>query len=226
MHIGLIPDGNRRFMARNHIMSLLKSYDLGIKKFYDFLQWCSDLSVKEVTIYALSTENILSRGKSEVKTLYSVFNKHAINAVSERRLHDGGISVKVIGDLDMISDDPDGARMVSNLKKLEDATAKYTDFRLNLAIGYGGRQEIVNAVRKTLEKGLDITEENISDNLWLSSYPDIIIRTSEERLSNFLLWQSAYSEIYFVDKLWQEFEKPDLESILEKYRDKERRYGR
>jgi len=205
MHIGLIPDGNRRFMVKQHIQNLLMSYDLGINKFYDFLEWCNDLGVKEVTIYALSLENITGRGASEVNTLYNVFSKHAIKGINDSDLHEKKIRVCVLGDLDFIVENspnkPAAEEMVANLRKLEHVTSEYANFRLNLAIGYGGRQEILHAVNALVEK-------------------------SEDRLSNFLLWQSAYSEIFFVNKLWQEFGKDDLEVIVKEYKDRERRYGR
>ncbi len=230
MHIGLIPDGNRRFMVRKQIKNLLMSYDLGISKFFDFLEWCSEFGVDEVTIYALSIENITSRGASEVKTLYNVFNKNALDSINDKKLHEKKIRVKVCGDMDLILNDknnPEIAKeMVSNLKKLEETTSQYNDFKLNLAIAYGGRQEIIHAIGKMVEKDQEITEDNLRKNLWLTTFPDMIIRTSEERLSNFLVWQSAYSEIYFVDKLWQEFEKDDLKDILSEFTERERRYGR
>ena len=108
----------------------------------------------------------------------------------------------------------------------EESTKDYTNLTLNLAIAYGGRQEIVNAAREAVEHKMDLTEENIQKFLWVKDNPDIIIRTAEERLSNFLTWQSAYSEIYFVDKLWQEFAENDLTGIIQDYNDRERRYGK
>lgn len=230
MHVGLIPDGNRRFMIKQHIESLLSSYDMGINKFYDFLKWCYDLEVNEVTIYALSLENIFSRGEREVDTLFNVFKKHAQKGLEDKELHERKVRIRVCGDLDYLLKNSKNKQlaqeMVDELKKLEDATKDYDKFTLNLAIAYGGRQEIVAAVNKALESGQDITEQSISDNLWVKSDPDIIIRTSEERVSNFLLWQGAYSEIYFVPKLWQEFDQEDLKEVLDNFKHRERRYGR
>ena len=229
MHVGLIPDGNRRFMAKKHIGNLLTSYDMGINKFYDFLEWCYDLKVNEVTLYALSLENITNRDRKEVETLFSVFNKHALKGLEDKNIHEKKVKVRVCGDQEAIlakaKDIKVGMEMVKNLARLEEATSKYDKFTLNLAIGYGGRQEIINAVKSALKKGLELTEENIQANLWVKDDPDIIIRTSEERISNFLLWQSAYSEIYFVPKLWQEFGKKDLKKVIEDYNSRERRYG-
>ncbi|MBU0761761.1 MAG: di-trans,poly-cis-decaprenylcistransferase [Candidatus Altiarchaeota archaeon] len=230
MHVGLIPDGNRRFMAKKHIENLLNSYDLGIGKFYDFLKWCHDLGVNEVTIYALSLENIQSRGETELNTLFNVFNKHALKGVTDKDLHERKIRINVCGDLDglvTVSKNKElASEMVSNLRKLVSATSQYTNFIVNLAIAYGGRQEILYAAKKIVAAGEELTEENLSKNLWVPSNPDLLIRTSEARISNFMLWQLAYSEIYFVDKLWQEFDKKDLEDIISDFKSRDRRFGK
>jgi tritrans,polycis-undecaprenyl-diphosphate synthase [geranylgeranyl-diphosphate specific] len=229
MHVGLIPDGNRRFMAKRHISDLLMSYDMGINRFYDFLEWCYDLGVDEVTLYALSTENIENRSKTEIETLFKAFNKHAIKGLTDKEIHDKKIRVNLCGDREFLLKNKKSPKlakeMVENLTKLEEATKDYRKFTLNLAIAYGGRQEIVHAARAAAAEG-EITEDSIRRNLWVKGDPDIIIRTSEERISNFLLWQSAYSEIYFLEKLWQEFTKKDLAKVLTDYKNRERRYGR
>lgn len=225
MHIGVIPDGNRRFMKKKGIASLGESYDLGINKFYSFLEWCIDLGVNEVTVYALSTENIQNRGSLEIKTLLTIFSKQALSMLKNERVHKNKIRIRVCGDRDYLAD-KGGKGVVKDLEKLEEATNGYDKFTVNLAIAYGGRQEIINAVKKMAAAKKEITEENIKENLWVKDYPDLIIRTSEKRISNFLTWQSAYSEIYFIEKLWQEFEKKDLESILIDYKSRERRFGK
>jgi tritrans,polycis-undecaprenyl-diphosphate synthase [geranylgeranyl-diphosphate specific] len=230
MHVGLIPDGNRRYMAKKRIGSLLSSYDMGIGKFYDFLKWCKDLGIDEVTIYALSTENLENRGKKELETLFSVFNRHALDGIKDLQLHERKIRVRICGDLRYLTKKSKNIKaakeMVSNLRKLEKSTSKYEDFTLNLAIAYGGRAEIISAVKKTISSGRKINTENIEKNLWVKNPVDILIRTSESRISNFLLWQVAYSEIYFVGKLWQEFERKDLVKIVSDFRGRERRYGK
>ncbi len=230
MHVGVIPDGNRRFMLKKHIRNLLSSYNMGINKFYDFLQWSYDLGVDEVTLYALSLENLGNRDSREINTLFKAFNKNAKKGLKDKNLREKQVRVNVCGDIDsLIRQSPNqklASDMVSNLSKLEEATRDYKNFTLNLAIGYGGRQEVLNAIKNMVEHGVEVTEDNLRANLWVKSDPDIIIRTSEERLSNFLLWQSAYSEIYFVHKLWPEFEKEDLARILDDFSGTERRYGR
>ncbi|MBU4202061.1 MAG: polyprenyl diphosphate synthase [Candidatus Altiarchaeales archaeon] len=228
MHIGVIPDGNRRFMEKNGIANLKESYQMGINKFHDFLDWCIDLGVNEVTIYVLSSENIQNRGKDEVHTLLNLFSNHALSVLNDDRIHKNGVKINICGDLDYLAGvgNPIGQKVVGNLTKLENSTKDYDNLDLNVAIAYGGRQELLHAVGKLIDSGEKPTEENIRKNLWVKGYPDIIIRTSESRLSNFLLWQCAYSEIQFVDKLWQEFQKEDLVQILNDYNSKERRFGK
>ena len=230
MHVGLIPDGNRRYMAKQHIRNLLKSYDMGIRKFFDFLEWCYDLDVREVTIYALSLENIVNRDSKEIDTLFKVFNEHAKRGLKDKNLHEKETRVNICGDKDYLLEHSPNRKlaeeMVCNLNKLEDATRDYSNFTLNLAIAYGGRQELLNAMKNVMSQSMEVNEENIRKNLWVRDYPEIIIRTSEDRLSNFLLWQSAFSEIYFIPKLWQEFEQKDLADILDDYSHRERRFGR
>ncbi len=229
MHIGIIPDGNRRFMKKKGIRSLGTSYELGIKRFYDVLDWCLDLGVDEVTAYALSTENLQNRGSLEIRTLLTLFSKQAQSMLDSDRIHKKKVRIRICGDLDYLRSAGGkdlGGKLLANLKKLEDATKNYDGVTLNLALAYGGRQEILNAANLAAKAGLPLNEENIKKNLWIQSYPDLVIRTSEHRLSNFLTWQSAYSEIYFVEKLWQEFGKNDLENILSDYKSKERRFGR
>lgn len=229
MHIGIIPDGNRRFMKKKGIPNLGTSYELGIKKFYDVLDWCMELGVDEVTAYALSTENLENRGSLEIKTLLTLFSKQAESMLDSDRIHKNKVRIRICGDLEHLRSAGGkdlGVKLLANLKKLEDKTKDYGGVSLNLAIAYGGRQEILNAINRAAKAGLPLNEENIKKNLWIQSYPELVIRTSEHRLSNFLTWQTAYSEIYFVEKLWQEFERTDLENILSGYKSKERRFGR
>jgi len=185
--------------------------------------------VNEVTIYALSTENIENRDNNEIETLFNVFAEQASKALDDERIHENGIHVNVCGDKDFLVNKADtklGRNLIDRLNTLEEETKNYSNATLNLAIAYGGRQEIINATKKTLSQGLELNEENIRKNLWVKDYPEIMIRTSEDRISNFLLWQSAYSEIYFVNKLWQEFQEEDLHKILGDYNSRERRFGR
>jgi len=228
MHIGMIPDGNRRFMGKKGIHNLGESYGMGIEKFHQFLEWCVDLGVSEVTIYALSIENIKNRSHKEVNTLLNLFSNHALNSLEDERIHKNGVRINFCGDREHLSrfGNPTGKRVVENMNRLENCTKDHENLKLNIALAYGGRQEIINSVRKLINSGLELNEENLRENLWVKNYPEIIIRTAESRLSNFLLWQCAYSEIYFIDKLWQEIEKDDLIEVLDDYKARERRFGR
>ncbi len=230
MHIGLIPDGNRRFMGKQGITNLFDSYKMGITRFYDFLEWCMHRGVRQVTIYALSTENIENRSKAEIATLYKVFSEQARNALEDQRIHENKIRIKVCGDLGLLTQNgragSQAEELTENLKRLEDATSDYDNLQLNLAIAYGGRQEIIHAAGEAASSGEPITEETLRKHLWVADDPEVIIRTSEDRLSNFLTWQSAYAEIYFLPKLWQEFERSDLEAILDDYGSRNRRFGK
>ncbi len=228
MHIGMIPDGNRRFMKKNGIFNLKESYRLGIDKFHMFLEWCIDLGVDEVTIYALSLENMENRGYREVNTLLNLFSDHALNSLEDERIRKNGVRINFCGDREYLSNfgNPSGKGIMNNINRLEECTKDYENLRLNIALAYGGRQEIINAVKNVINSGLELNEENLRKNLWVKNYPEIIIRTAESRLSNFLLWQCAYSEIYFIDKLWQEIEKGDIINVLEDYKVSDRRFGR
>lgn len=228
MHIGVIPDGNRRFMRKKNIVSLINSYNMGIEKFHQFLEWCIDLGVKEITLYALSLENIQNRSYEEVSTLLNLFSDHALRSLDDGRINENRVKINFCGDKKYLLGvgNPVGKRVVENIEKLEKKTQHHDNIRLNMALAYGGRQEIIQAVDKLMKSGSEINEENLRKHLWVRNYPDIILRTAESRLSNFLLWQSAYSEIYFIDKLWQEIEKDDLSNVIGDYSSRERRFGR
>jgi undecaprenyl diphosphate synthase len=230
MHIAVIPDGNRRYMQKHGILNLRDSYERGINKFYEFLEWCTELGANEVTIYALSTENIENRGKQELTILLNLFADQALNALNNGKIHENKVRVNICGDLEYlskkISNDQLREKVIESFKNLEQTTQGYDKVNLNLAIAYGGRAEIINAAKSVVNANLPLTEENLKEQLWVKSYPDIIIRTSESRLSNFLLFQGAYSEIYFIPKLWQEFEKKDLVNVIKDFNSKERRFGR
>jgi len=229
MHIGIIPDGNRRYMQRKGI-DLETAYRKGIDKFYNVLEWCVDFNISEVTLYALSTENIKNRGREELAVLFSVFAEISKKALNDGRIHKNKVHINICGDREYLSNTLSTlnlkSNLMNNLENLENSTKKYDKFTLNLAIAYGGKQELLNAVRKTIEQDLEINNKNIEKNLWIKKNVDIIIRTGEGRLSNFLLWQSAYSEVFFSNKLWPEFEKEDFTAIINKYNSRERRFGK
>jgi len=221
LSIAIIPDGNRRFMEKHGILNLKKSYQSGIEKFHEFVEWCKELGAKDVTVYALSLENIENRTNEEISILLDLFLKELVK--KKKKLMEDGVEVRFCGDMEKIKELNYG--LFAEMSNLEIATKNNHDFKLNIALAYGGRQEILQAIEKFRKHGFEITETVMKEFLWVKSYPDIIIRTTEQRLSNFLLWQSAYSELYFIPKFWQEFEKEDLEKIIEEYKKTERRFG-
>jgi len=226
-HIGIILDGNRR-LAKRLMMKPWKGHEWGAKKVEKLLDWAYDLDVKELTIYSLSLENF-NRPKNEFNYLMRLFKQEARRLLEDERIHKRGLRVNFIGRLWMLPEE-----LQKLIVKIMEKTKSHKNFTVNFAVAYGGRQEVVDAVRKIAEKikegELDINqinEETFSDSLYLKSEPDLIIRTGgEKRTSNFLNFQSAYSEYIFLKKCWPEFEKEDLISAVEEFGRRERRRGR
>jgi tritrans,polycis-undecaprenyl-diphosphate synthase [geranylgeranyl-diphosphate specific] len=230
-HIGVILDGNRRW-AIERALSLAEGHFRGAKMGEDFLDWCLDLKVKTVTLYAFSAENF-QRSSDEVKNILSLIEEQALQLTSDPRIHDKKIRVKALGRLDCL---PEGLRGV--LRGIEDTTMAYDGHYLNIAIAYGGRAEIIDAAKKIAHEvregkvAIDeIDETSFMKYLYTAHlpnpYPDLIIRTSgEERLSGFLLWQSAYSELCFIDVWWPDFRKIDLLRAIRTYQKRVRKFGK
>lgn len=224
-HVGIIIDGNRRFAKR--LMKTPKmGHEWGYKKVRELLKWCRELKIKEVTLYCFSIENF-NRPKKEFDYLMKLFKK----AFKELKKDQSTKQIKInfIGRLWLLPKD-----LQKLMFELVKKTKNNKPFKLNFAIAYGGRAEITDAVRKIAEavkynelNPEDITERTIQEKLYLDSEPDLVIRTSESRLSGFLLWQSSYSEIIFLPKiLWPELTKKDFISCLEQYSKTERRFGK
>ncbi|MCS7139197.1 MAG: polyprenyl diphosphate synthase [Candidatus Nezhaarchaeota archaeon] len=229
-HVGIILDGNRRW-AKSRKADLEEGYKIGAKKVEELLNWCLKLGIKTLTLYAFSIENF-KRRPEEVRAVMKVIEETLMKVQNDERLHKYRVKVKALGRLWLL---PQSIQML--LKNLEDTTANYSDYYLNVAIAYGGRAEIVDAVRRIsslIVKGElrpdDINEELLERFLYTSHlpnpHPDLIIRTSgEERLSGFLLWQSAYSELCFLDVYWPEFRYIDLLRAIRTYQRRQRRFG-
>ncbi|MHB1708427.1 MAG: polyprenyl diphosphate synthase [Thermoplasmataceae archaeon] len=227
-HIGIITDGNRRYAMALGI-STDEGHIAGKNKLEDVLDWCREIGIKVVTVYAFSTENF-RRDKNEINFLFKLINQSLIDLMNDERVEKYHIGVKVIGEKVNLPD-----FLVNTIREVEEATSSNRDFRLNLAVGYGGREEIINAVRKILKDGLegkimpsDISETKFREYLYDGNIPDpdLILRTSgEERVSNFLIWQSAYSELYFTDVYWPEFRKVDFLRAIKSYQMRKRRFG-
>lgn len=230
-HIAVILDGNRRWASYSGL-NPEEGYRYGAQKVEELLNWCLDLKIKIVTLYALSLENMQRRKKSELEEIYRILMKKCEDFLKNERVWREKIRFKVIGRKWLL---PDEVRQT--LEKLESATSRHDNYFLNIAVAYGGRAEIVDALRKICVKVLrkelsieDIDEKVVEEHLYTNGipnpYPDLVIRTSgEERISNFLLWQVAYSELVFLDVYWPEFRKIDFLRTIRIYQQRERRMG-
>lgn len=226
-HLGIIIDGNRRWAKKRGLESW-KGHEAGKKRLKELLNWCRELGIREVTIYTFSMQNF-SRSKPELKALFHLLADGVKEFLKDPDIRKYRIRIRAIGRIQLF---PRYVQLA--IAKVIDATKDYDRYFVNLAMGYGGREEITDAVRsiaKDIEQGrvkaAQINEEMITKRLYLSSEPDLVIRTSgEQRTSNFLPWQSSYSEWYFSPKLFPDFTKADLESALADYDRRERRYGR
>ncbi|WP_456418718.1 polyprenyl diphosphate synthase [Methanocaldococcus infernus] len=229
-HIGIIMDGNRRL--GQILGNKIEGHKLGAKKVKEVLRWCLELGVKVVTLYSFSIENF-NRPKDEVEALMNLFKEKFYEAAENRDIHKYKVRIKAIGRLDLLPEDVREA-----IRYAEEKTKHYSNYYINVAIAYGGQQEIVDAVKKIAEKVKrgeiepeEINKELIDKHLYTAHlpypYPDLIIRTSgEERISNFLIWQSSYSELYFCDVYWPLFRRIDLLRAIREYQRRERRFGR
>lgn len=226
-HIAIIMDGNRRY-AKKKNLSLLDGHRKGAEKLTQVLEWCKEFNIKELTLYTFSMQNF-SRTKEEVDFLMNLFREYFAKFMKDKTFEKNKIKVKAIGRKQLFPQD-----IQQSMTELENKTKNYDNHLLNFAMGYGGREEIVDAfitlAKKIENKTLsseEITELTINDALYLSSAPDILIRTGgEQRLSNFLLWQCSYTELFFVDKFWPEFSKEEFASILKQFNERERRFGK
>lgn len=218
-HIGIIMDGNGRW-AKKRALPRSAGHKAGANVFRTISKECERLGVKYVTFYAFSTEN-WKRPKEEVDALMSLFMDYLLEAKSDMT-QAGNSRLVFIGEREGISDD-----LLKLMDEAEEETASHTGTTVYLAINYGGRQEIVTAVNKLIAQGkTEITEDDISSNVYTAPECDLIIRPSgEQRLSNFLLWQAAYSEFWYSDVLWPDFRVDDLHKALRDFESRNRRFG-
>ncbi len=230
-HIGIILDGNRRW-ARRKGLNAWDGHKIGASKVKDLLRWCYEIGIKTITLYTFSTENF-SRSKEEREKLMSILKEKVMEAINDEELMRRGIKVKFIGDLQLLSKD-----LVEKMKVLENKTSQNTKMVVNIAVAYGGKHEILMATKRIAEKVYageikpnDITYDLFQNHLYTSHLDhqdvDMVLRTGGEmRLSNFLLWQSAYSELIFLDVYWPDFRKIDLMRAVRTYQNRQRRYGK
>ena len=218
-HIAIIMDGNGRW-AKKRGLPRTAGHKVGAETFRTIATYCQKLGIQYLTIYAFSTEN-WKRPKDEVDTLMNLLEQYLQEAIDTmERDH---IRLKVLGDAAALS--PKLQRMIA---ETNDISTHYQGFQANLCLNYGGRAEILRAAQLCAAAGEDWTEENFSKYLWSAGIPDpeLIIRPSGElRLSNFLLWQCAYSEFYFCDTLWPDFTRADLDKAIIDYQKRDRRFG-
>ena len=233
-HVGVILDGNRRYAVERGLGAAADGHAAGARHIDPFLDWCLDLGIPYVTLWLLSTDN-LTRDDAEVASLMDIIEDTVRRMGSRRDAAERGLRVTAVGALDLL---PDGIRRT--LKEAEEVTAGHDRLRVQVAVGYGGRQEITDALRSLLleraaegqgieEVAASLRPEDVGPHLYTTGLPDpdLIIRTSGEvRLSGFLLWQSAHSEFYFCDAYWPEFRRVDFLRALRDYQRRSRRFGR
>lgn len=219
-HVAIIPDGNRRW-ARKMGLSPVQGHDRGIDNIQNVLKWCRKYGVRELTMWGFSTENFL-RDRSEVSGLISLFKKKLSEGLQED-YKKYKVRVRFLGRIQSFPRD-----VQKKMKQVEQETAKFGKYSLNLMLAYGGRQEILDAVNRALAEGKrKLDEKSFASLLYLPDPPDLVIRTSGEvRTSGFLPWQSAYSEFHFSKKLWPDFHESDFRRALSDYAKRKRKYGK
>ena len=228
-HLAVIMDGNRRYVENLGILPH-EGHIKGKSTLENLSDWCRHLGIRHLTVYAFSLENF-DRDEKELSPLMDLFEESFRSAGDDPRVHQNKVRVRAIGHREMLPD-----KVVKAIEYAESKTKDYNDFNYNLAVAYGGRQELVRSMEKIAEKvkegkiiPSEIDAELISSNLYTSGLPDpdLILRTSgEERISNFLLWQIAYSELYFADVYWPDMRKIDFLRAIRSFQKRKRRLGR
>lgn len=225
-HLAVIMDGNRRWAKENGV-SVKDGHKAGAEKLSNFVKWCIEFNIKYLTVYAFSTEN-WKRSKEEVDDIMSLLNRYL--SMKKDEFYKSGVKVKMIGAEDNINKD-----ILAKIRNIEEYTKNNNKIQLNIAFNYGGRREILDATKKILNKVKsgeinieDIDEELFKENLYYGNIPDpdLMIRPGGDyRISNYLLWEMAYSEFYFTKTYWPDFSKKLLEDIINNFNTRERRYG-
>ena len=230
-HIGIILDGNRRF-ARELMKRPWMGHKIGLEKSRQVLQWACEKGIKYVTAYVLSLENLQTRPKKELRLILKYLDEEMDNILgtTDHVIHKFSVKVRFIGRTHILPD-----LMQTKMKKVEEKTRKYDSHVMNIAIAYGGQQELVDAMKKILIEGLagvikpsDLNETVLKEHLYTNGqpYPDMILRTGgEKRLSNFLPFQSAYSELIFTDTKWPALSKKEFDNTLKEFSNRQRRFG-
>lgn len=228
-HIAIIMDGNRRY-AKELGLDTSEGHIAGKDKIHDVLDWCLKLGIKNLTVYAFSTENF-NREESEVNFLMDLIEKAMREMADDPKVTQYKVRIQVLGERELLPDSLQDA-----IDYATEKTKDFGEYTFSMAIAYGGRQEIVSAFRDIAQKVKDgeievddIDEDMVSEYLYTADMPDpdLVLRTSGElRISNFLLWQMAYSELYFTDVYWPNFRYIDLLRAVRSYQQRARRYGK
>lgn len=227
-HLAIIMDGNRRFAWRSNLATGL-GHRIGKQKLERVLDWVLELNIPWFTVYALSTEN-LNRPEEELDVLFDLYVEGLRDIADDERIHENKVRVNIIGRRELLPE-----RVNDAIDYAESKTADYDQFVFTVCLAYGSREEMITAIQSIAKDfaagdiSLDaINQQAVSDRLYTADMPDpdLVIRTSgEERISNFLLWQMAYSELYFTDVFWPSFSKKDLLKAIRTYQERGRRYG-
>jgi tritrans,polycis-undecaprenyl-diphosphate synthase [geranylgeranyl-diphosphate specific] len=226
-HIAIILDGNRRW-AKEKGLKPWQGHLEGYKNVKRVFDWVKELNIKEITLYGFSLEN-KSRSSVEVSALYKLFTKAFKELLADKRIWDNKVKINHIGNLELFPKD-----LQKVINDSVEKTKQHDNYVVNFALAYGGRQEITNATKIIVDKVLsgeinkdEINEQTVEDNLYIQSEPDILIRPGgEQRISNFLLWQISYTELFFIQKYWPDFSKDDLKKIINQYLNRNRRFGK
>jgi len=227
-HIAVVPDGNRRW-ARQKGLKSWEGHDAGAKVVEKVLDWCLKYNIPMISFYSLSMDNLKKRPKKEVEHIISILKNELMKLAEDERIHNNKVRIKVLGDIKSLPED---------VKKAVDfvtkKTKKYKKRTLNFLMPYGGRFEIIVAIEniiKDIKKGKlkskNLTKKIFEKYLFTNGEPDpdLVIRTGEKRMSDFMIWQTAYSEVFFIDKYWPDFDINDLKMILWEFSGRDRRFG-
>jgi len=227
--VAIIMDGNRRF-AREFGLRPEEGHSKGKDKLEQVMEWCLELKIRVLTVYAFSTEN-MNRDQSEIEYLMHIFEENFNKLADDERIHKHGIKLTVLGQRELLPE-----KVQKAIRFAEEKTSGYSDYYYNIAIAYGSRQEIIQAIKSiAMEvkvghlKVEEIDESTVTRFLYTADLPDpdLVLRTSgEERVSNFLLWQLAYSELYFTDVYWPGFRYVDFLRAIRSYQLRKRRFGK
>ena len=229
-HVAIVMDGNRRFAFSSGLRNE-QGHRMGKEKVRQVMRWCRDIGVKYLTVYALSLENLRTRSADELATLFDLYESGFLELCDDREIHRDRVRCKALGQLHLLP-----GRVIAAIDAAQKATKDYDGLVFTVCLAYGARQELVDAIKGILSDHRDgkLDPESISEDL-VSQYlytngipdPDLVIRTSgEERVSNFLLWQMAYAELFFIDVHWPAFRKRDFLRAIRTYQGRQRRYGR